>query len=77
MSASSTELCVRLQRADIPDMRASLHVMVHHPQWLGVRMMWAGGMCEAEIARADFDVRERSEYIIGLHPSRSRSAGVY
>src|ERR1700724_2818760 len=29
------ELCVRLQRAGIPVKRASLHVLINHPQWLG------------------------------------------
>src|SRR3954466_15135490 len=57
------ELCVRLQRAGIPVKRATLHILIHHPQWLGARMMWADGKQEAEIARVDFDVRERSEYI--------------
>src|SRR5207244_13628741 len=57
------ELCVRLQRAGIPVKRATLHILIHHPQWLGARIMWADGMREAEIARVDFDVRERSEYI--------------
>ena len=27
------ELCVRLQRAGIPVKRASLHILIHHPQW--------------------------------------------
>jgi adenylate cyclase len=57
------ELCLRLQRAGIPLKRATLHILIHHPQWLGARMMWADGMHEAEIARVDHDVRERSEYI--------------
>jgi adenylate cyclase len=57
------ELCVRLQRAGIPVKRASLHLLIHHPQWLGARIMWADGMREAELARFDYDVRERSEYI--------------
>ncbi len=57
------ELCVRLQRAAIPVKRASLHLLIYHPQWLGARIMWADGMREAEIARVDYDVRERSEYI--------------
>src|ERR1700755_710782 len=57
------ELCVRLQRAGIPVKRATLHVLIHHPQWLGARMTWADGMREAELARVDYDVRERSEYI--------------
>jgi adenylate cyclase len=57
------QLCNRLQRAGIPLKRATLHILIHHPQWLGARMMWADGMQEAEIARVDYDVRERSEYI--------------
>src|SRR4051812_5629549 len=57
------ELCVRLQRAGIPVKRASLHILIHHPQWLGARIMWSDGMREAAIERVDFDVRERSEYI--------------
>src|ERR1700747_2178985 len=57
------ELCVRLQRAGIPLKRASLHLLIYHPQWLGARIMWADGMHEAELARVDYDVRERSEYI--------------
>jgi adenylate cyclase len=57
------ELCIRLQRAGIPVKRASLHMLIQHPQWLGARIMWADGMREAEIARVDHDVRERAEYI--------------
>src|SRR5947207_7814062 len=57
------ELCMRLQRAGIPVKRASLHFLIHHPQWLGARMIWAEGMREAEISRVDYDVRGRSEYI--------------
>jgi adenylate cyclase len=37
------ELCIRLQRAGIPVKRASLHILIHHPQWLGARIMWADG----------------------------------
>src|ERR1700687_4929419 len=51
------ELCVRLQRADIPVKRASLHLLVYHPQWLGARIMWADGMHESEFARVDYDFR--------------------
>ncbi|WGD50762.1 adenylate/guanylate cyclase domain-containing protein [Bradyrhizobium sp. CB1650] len=57
------EMCIRLQRSGIPVKRATLHILIHHPQWLGARMMWSDGMREAEIARVDYDVRERSEYI--------------
>ncbi len=57
------EMCIRLQQAGIPLKRATLHVLIHHPQWLGARFMWADGMREAELARVDYDVRERSEFI--------------
>ncbi len=57
------EMCIRLQRAGIPLKRATLHILIQHPQWLGARVMWADGMREAELARVDHDVRERSEYI--------------
>lgn len=57
------EMCIRLQQAGIPLKRSTLHVLIHHPQWLGARFMWSDGMREAELARVDYDVRERSEYI--------------
>ena len=57
------EMCQRLQRAGIPLKRATLHVVIQHPQWLGAKIMWADGMREAEITRVDHDVRGRSEYI--------------
>ena len=57
------EMCLRLQRAGIPVKRATLHIMINHPQWLGARFVWADGMDEVEIARIAYDVRERSEYI--------------
>jgi adenylate cyclase len=57
------ELCIRLQRAGIPVKRATLHILIQHPQWLGARVMWADGMTEAVIERVDFDVRERPEFI--------------
>jgi adenylate cyclase len=57
------ELCVRLQQVGIPIKRSTLHFLIHHPQWLGARMMWAHGMREAVIETVDYDVRGRSEYI--------------
>ncbi|WP_027568153.1 adenylate/guanylate cyclase domain-containing protein [Bradyrhizobium sp. URHA0013] len=57
------EMCIRLQQAGIPLARSTVHVLIQYPQWLGARFMWADGMREAEIARVDYDVRERSEYI--------------
>jgi adenylate cyclase len=57
------ETCVRLQRAGIPIKRASLHLLIQHPQWLGARILWVDGIQEATITRVDYDVRQRSAYI--------------
>ncbi|WP_316195895.1 MULTISPECIES: adenylate/guanylate cyclase domain-containing protein [unclassified Bradyrhizobium] len=57
------EMCIRLQRAGIPVKRATLHLLIQHPQWLGARILWNDGTHEAEIARVDYDVMGRSEYI--------------
>jgi adenylate cyclase len=57
------EMCLRLQRAGIPVKRATLHVQVQHPQWLGAKILWADGMRAAELTRVDHDARGRSEYI--------------
>jgi adenylate cyclase len=57
------EMCLRLQRAGIPVKRATLHILIQHPQWLGAKIMWADGLREAEITRVDHDVTGRSEYI--------------
>jgi len=57
------ELCLRLQRAGIPVKRATLYLMLLHPQWLGSRIMWVDGMRVAELRRVDYDIRERAEFI--------------
>jgi adenylate cyclase len=57
------EMCLRLQRAGIPLKRASLNVLIQHPQWLGAKIMWTDGMRDAEITRVDHDVAGRSQYI--------------
>jgi adenylate cyclase len=57
------EMCARIQRAGIPLKRSTLHILIHHPQWLGARFLWADGMHDAEIATVGYDVRERSEFI--------------
>jgi adenylate cyclase len=56
-------LCNRLQAAGLPLKRASLHLQIQHPQWLGGRITWSDGMRVAELVRIDHEVRGRSEYI--------------
>src|SRR5262249_40143600 len=55
--------CMRLQRAGVPVKRASLHLLIQHPQWLGARILWVDGTRAATISRVDYDVRQRAEYI--------------
>ncbi|MEI9923867.1 MAG: adenylate/guanylate cyclase domain-containing protein [Bradyrhizobium sp.] len=57
------EMCVRLQAAGVPVKRASLHLMIYHPQWLGARIVWVDGTPGAEIVRLDYDIDGRPEYI--------------
>jgi adenylate cyclase len=57
------EMCLRLQRAGIPVKRATIHVVIQHPQWLGAKIMWADGKPGTEITVADHEVRERPQYI--------------
>jgi adenylate cyclase len=57
------DMCQRLRRAGIPIKRATLHVVIQHPQWLGAKMTWADGMDKAEMTRVDHEVRGRSEFI--------------
>ncbi|MGJ4947586.1 adenylate/guanylate cyclase domain-containing protein [Bradyrhizobium sp. HKCCYLS20291] len=57
------QMCIRLRQAGVPVKRASLHVQINHPQWFGARILWSDGMEGADIARVDYDVRERSEFV--------------
>jgi adenylate cyclase len=34
------EMGIRLQRAGIPVKRATLHLLIYHPQWLGARIRY-------------------------------------
>lgn len=38
------EMCIRLQQAGIPLKRATMHVRIQHPQWLGAGFLWSDGM---------------------------------
>jgi adenylate cyclase len=43
------EMCQRLLDAGVPVGRATLHFRIHHPQWIGARILWRTGISEAEI----------------------------
>ena len=68
------EPCLRLQRAGIPVKRASLHLLIHHPQWLGARIMWADGMREAELARVDYGCQGSDPNTSIVPPTKSMTA---
>ncbi|WP_461357340.1 adenylate/guanylate cyclase domain-containing protein [Bradyrhizobium sp. USDA 4454] len=57
------ELCIRLQQTGIPLKRATMNLLIQHPQWLGARIIWTDGKREAEITRVDYEVQTRSEYV--------------
>lgn len=40
--------CERLRVGGIPVARATLHLSTHHPQWLGIRILWRKGCTEPE-----------------------------
>lgn len=50
------ELCTRLVLFGIPLSRATLHLRVHHPQWLGTRMVWMRDQSEIRVQTVAYDV---------------------
>ncbi|MEH6718466.1 MAG: adenylate/guanylate cyclase domain-containing protein [Aurantimonas endophytica] len=57
------QLCDRLVAAGIPIVRATLQFRIHHPQWLGARILWRSGMEEAEIETYEHGAMESPEYL--------------
>lgn len=51
-----TELCSRIGACGIPLSRATLHLRIHHPQWLGTRMTWLRGQKELGVETVAYDV---------------------
>ena len=49
------ELCQRLRQQGVPVARATMHVRINHPQWLGARMLWRTGLTEADLHLNDYD----------------------
>ncbi|MBB3659434.1 adenylate cyclase [Rhizobium sp. BK650] len=50
------QLCERLTKAGIALSRATLHFRVHHPQWLGTRLIWYRGYSQADVQNVAYDV---------------------
>ncbi|OAP44450.1 adenylate cyclase [Sinorhizobium americanum] len=57
------ELCQRLSEAGVPVARATLHFRIHHPQWIGARILWRKGLSEAEIDTYEYGVEDSTQYL--------------
>lgn len=55
-------LCRRLEQGGIAIARAGMFLETHHPQWLGVRVLWRRGMEEAEMQPAQYGVRDSDAF---------------
>jgi len=75
-----TELCKKLLAAGLPLARASLHFRVHHPQWVGTRIIWNRGSSAAELQTVGYHVEGTPEFLdsplrditLGAGPIRQR-----
>lgn len=56
------DMCVRLNASGMMIGRATIHLRVHHPQWLGARILWRRGMEEAEIDTFDYGIEETPQF---------------
>lgn len=56
------DMCERLNAAGVMIGRATIHLRVHHPQWLGARILWRRGMLEAEIDTFDYGIEETPQF---------------
>ncbi|WP_085033392.1 adenylate/guanylate cyclase domain-containing protein [Ensifer aridi] len=57
------EMCRRLAEAGMPVARATLHFRIHHPQWIGARILWRKGLTEAEIDTYAYGVEDTTQYL--------------
>lgn len=57
------ELCRRLVHCGVLLSRATLHLRVHHPQWLGTRMTWNRGQSVANVQTIAYDVEATDAFL--------------
>jgi adenylate cyclase len=56
-------MCEKLRAEGVSIARATLAFTIHHPQWLGARILWRKGQAESEIDLFDHGVLETSRYL--------------
>ncbi|MDK1385499.1 adenylate/guanylate cyclase domain-containing protein [Sinorhizobium sp. 8-89] len=57
------EMCERLVVAGVPVARATLHFRIHHPQWIGARILWRKGLAEAELQTYEYGIEDTEQYL--------------
>lgn len=57
------EMCDRLVEAGVPVARATLHFRIHHPQWIGARILWRKGLADAELDTYAYGVEDTTQYL--------------
>ena len=57
------QLCERLTQTGIVLSRATLHLRVHHPQWLGTRLIWRRGHGHADVENVAYDVEATDVFL--------------
>jgi adenylate cyclase len=57
------QFCERLMKAGIPLSRATVHFRVHHPQWLGTRLIWHKGHDHADVQNVAYDVEATEVFL--------------
>ncbi|WP_370193907.1 adenylate/guanylate cyclase domain-containing protein [Aurantimonas coralicida] len=57
------QLCDRLRAGGLPVARATVHFRIHHPQWLGARILWRHNTPDADIQTYQHGALETAEYL--------------
>lgn len=57
------DMCERLLDAGVPVGRATLHFRIHHPQWIGARILWRKGLMKAEFQTFEYGAEETDQYL--------------
>ncbi|WP_425336318.1 adenylate/guanylate cyclase domain-containing protein [Sinorhizobium garamanticum] len=71
------EMCERLVAAGVPVARATLHFRIHHPQWIGARILWRKGLSEAELQTYEYGIEDTEQYLNSpLHEFNNGAAEV-
>ncbi|MCV9966719.1 adenylate/guanylate cyclase domain-containing protein [Pararhizobium sp. BT-229] len=58
-----TQLCNRLVDFGVDLSRASLHILLHHPQWLGTRILWARGRSTPDVQTVGYEVQATDVFL--------------